>query len=176
MEKILDQEGYGGAVLIDLSKAFDTLNCDFLLANLHVYGFDRDSLKVLHSYFSNRYQRTKNNKSFTLWSKIVFGVPQGSVLGPLLFNIYINDLYYMTELTDVCNFADDARFHACNSSLKDLVNRLEHDTNLAIEWFDCNCMKLNEDKCHVIISDHKSEAIWAKIGPTKIWESKNQKL
>ena len=59
---ILCQKWYGGAVLMDLSKAFDTLNHDLLLAKLHAYGFDRDSLKVLHSYLSNRYQRTKINK------------------------------------------------------------------------------------------------------------------
>ena len=59
----------------DLSKAFDTLNHDLLLAKLHAYGFDRDSLKVFHSYLSNRYQKTKINKSFSLWSKIVCGVP-----------------------------------------------------------------------------------------------------
>ena len=118
--------------------------------------FDRDSLKVLHSYLSNSYQRTSINKSFSSWSKIVFGLPQGSVLGPLLFNNYINDLFYMAELTVVCIFEDDTTFHAC----------------LAVEWFDCNYMKLNQDYCHLIISGHKSQAIWAKIGRTKIWESK----
>ena len=82
----------------------------------------------------------------------------------------------MTELTDVCNFADDTTFHGCDSSLEDLVNRLENDANLVIEWFDCNHMKLNQDKCYLIISGHKSEEIWTKIGQTKIWESKNQKL
>ena len=66
--------------MIDLSKAFDTLNHDLLSAKLHAYGFDKDSFKVLHSYLSNRYQRTKINKSFSSWSKTVFGVPQGSVL------------------------------------------------------------------------------------------------
>ena len=64
----------------------------------------------------------------------------------------------------------------CDSSLENFLNRLEHDANLAIEWFDCNYMKLNEDKCHLIISGHKSEAMFAKIGQTKIWESKKQKL
>ena len=70
----------------------------------------------------------------------------------------------MTELTDVCNFADDTAFHGCDSSLEDLVNRLGHDANLVIEWFDCNYMKLNEDKCHLIISGHKSKTVWTKIG------------
>ena len=80
---------------------------------------------------SNRYQRTKINKSFSSWNKIVFGVPQGSVLGTLLFNVHINDLLYTIELTDVCNFADDTTFNACDSSLEDLINRLQHDANLA---------------------------------------------
>ena len=72
---------------MDLSKVFDTLNYDLLLAKLQACGFNRDSFKNFHSYLSNRYQRTKINKSFSSWSKIVCGVPQGSVLDPLLFNI-----------------------------------------------------------------------------------------
>ena len=80
----------------------------------------------------------------------------------------------MTQLTDVCNFADDTTFHPCGSSLEDLDNRLEHDANLAIEWFGWNYMKLNEDKCHLIISGRKS--LWTKSGQTKIWETKNAKL
>ena len=133
-------------------------------------------LKLKNFYLSNRYRRTKINKIFSSWSKIVFGVPQSSVLGPLLFNIYMNHLLYMNELTDARNFPDETTFHKCDSSLEDLVNRLEHDESLAIESIDCNYMKLNQDKCHLIISGHKSEAIWANIGQTKIWESKKHKL
>ena len=70
----------------------------------------------------------------------------------------------MTDLTDVCNFADATTFHAGDSSLAGFVNRLEHDANLAIEWFECNYMKMNQDKCHLILSSHKSEIIWTKIG------------
>ena len=130
---------------MDLSKAFYTLDLDLLLAKLHGYDFNRDLRKVFNSYLSNRYHGTKIKKSFSLWSKIVFRVPQDSVLGPLLFNIYKNDLFNMTELTYVCNSADDTTFHACGSSLEDLVNRLEHDASPAISWFDYNYIKLNQD-------------------------------
>ena len=75
----------------------------------------------------------------------------------------------------MCNSADDKTFHACDSSLEDLVNGLEHDAKLAIEWFGRNYMKLNENKCHLIIFGHKSEAIWAKNGQTKIWENQKTK-
>ena len=104
------------------------------------------------------------------------GVPQGSVLGPLLFNIYLNDLSYIAESTNVCNFADDTTFYACDRDVNSLINRLEHDSYLTIEWFENNSMKLNQDKCHLLVSGFKYENVWAKIGKTKIWESKKQKL
>ena len=76
-----------------IPKAFDTLNHGLLLAKLYAYGLDGNSFKVLHSYLTNRCQRTKIIKSFSLWSEIVVGVPQGSALDSLLFNIYINELF-----------------------------------------------------------------------------------
>ena len=73
---MLDRRGYGGAVLMDLSKAFDTLNHDLLIAKLHAYGFGYKSLKLIKSYLNNRWQRTKINTSFSSWSELLTGVPQ----------------------------------------------------------------------------------------------------
>ena len=175
-KKSLDKRGFGGALLMDLSKAFDTINHELLLAKLEAYGFSKSSLKLLQSYLSSRWQRTKVNGSFSNWSELLLGVPQGSVLGPLLFNIYINDLFYLAELTDISNYADDTTFYACDADLKNLVRRLEHDSELAIDWFENNYMKLNPDKCHFLISGYKHESLFANIGDSKILESPSEKL
>ena len=90
---ILDKKGYAGGVLMDLSKAFYTLDHDLLLAKLHAYGMNLKSVELIRNYLSNRWQRTKVNTSFSSWSELSLGVRQGSVLGPLLFNIYLNDLF-----------------------------------------------------------------------------------
>ena len=82
----LDSGGHAGAFLTDLSKAFDCINHELLIAKLHAYGLDHGSLSFIHSYLSNRKQRTKVNSSYSDFAEIIFGVTQGSILRPLLFN------------------------------------------------------------------------------------------
>ena len=85
-------------------------------------------------------------------------------------------MFYLAESTNICNFADDTTFYAYDKDLNALIRRLAHDSYLAIEWFENNSMKLNKDKCHLLVSAFKYENVWAKIRKTKIWESKKQKL
>ena len=175
-KRSLDNHGYAGTVLMDLSKAFDTINHELLIAKLHAYGCTRSGLKLIHSYLNNRWYRTKINSSFSTWKELMMGVPQGSILGPLLFNIYINDLFFILENIDVCNYADDTGLHLCDLELPSLLSSLEHDTSLAIEWFESNYMKLNKSKCHLLISGHKFENLWIDVGSSKIWERNSETI
>ena len=173
-KKCLDGKGgFAGAILMDLSKAFDTINHDLLIAKLEAYGFDESALETIHSYLSDRWQRTKVNSSFSTWRELLCGVPQGSVLGPILFNIYLNDLFY--QLIDVCNFADDTTLYACDMNLDAVIGQLEDNAYTCIIWFENNYMKLNESKCHFLFSG-STEHLWIKVGNEKIWESQYEKL
>ena len=173
-KKCLDKKGgYAGAILMDLSKAFDTINHELLIAKLEAYGFEHSALETMRSYLSDRWQRTKVNTSFSTWKELLCGVPQGSVLGPILFNIYINDLFY--QLFDVCNFADDTTLYACDTELDTVLNQLEDNAHTAILWFENNYMKLNQSKCHFLFSG-SPEHLWIKVGRERIWESQYEKL
>ena len=172
----LDKKGFAGAVLMDLSKAFDTINHELLIAKLNAYGFSKPSLKLICNYLKDRLQHIKINSTFSEWSEIIQGVPQGSVLEPLLFNIYLNDIFYVLNDLDFCNYADDTTPNVCDSSLKVVIEKLEKSSQLAIKWFNHNYMKLNAEKCEFLITGHRCEHLWLNIGETQVWEKNQVKL
>ena len=94
-------------MLTDLSKAFNRLSHELLLAKLRAYGFSISALRLIYSYLANRKQRTKINSSYSSWEEILFAVPQGSILGPLLFNIFLCDIFFVLSQTDFASYADD---------------------------------------------------------------------
>ena len=105
MENTLDKGKHVGAVFMDLSIAFDTINHELLIAKLEAYGFSTNALLFMFSYLKNRSQRVSINSSFSTWKEIIVGVPQGSFLGPLLFNIFQNDIFYFENRAFIRNYA-----------------------------------------------------------------------
>ena len=150
----LDQGKKIGAIFMDLSKAFDTIDHSLLLAKMKAYGFSTNSLRLLQSYLCHRYQRVNINGSFSEWKMISVGVPQGSILGPLFFNIFINDIFLIPLSCSISNYADDNTLYAINDSMSEIKLSLSIDFSLLMEWFDENHMVLNPDKCHYMIFGH----------------------
>ena len=116
-----------GVIITNLSKAFDTLNHNLLVAKLKAYGVNLNAASFIKSYLTNIYQHCKIGDSFSEWERIVAGVPQGSILGPLLFNIFINDIFLYIENSDLSNYADDSTLYASGESLSIIIENLKGD-------------------------------------------------
>ena len=145
-KKAIDEKKYAGAILTDLSNAFDCFH-NLLSAKLNAYGFDKSSLTFIGSYLKERKQRKKVGNSYSTWNELKYGVPQGSILGPLLFNIFLNDIFYFIENSKIANYADDNTAYATNDTLEGLLKTLEGETCILFKWLKDNEMKSNEDKC-----------------------------
>ena len=146
----LSNSGKVGAVLMDLSKAFDCLPHDLLIAKMAAYGFGQDSLEVFLSYLKNRKHRVRIGSSLSDWLEILLGVPQGSVLGPILFNIFLNDLFLFVLEGNISNYADDNTLYACDSNIENVIKRLNDDIVNVLQWFRHNGMVANPDKFQLL--------------------------
>ena len=144
-EKTLDKGGYICAIFMDLSKAFDTLNHKLLIAKLGAYGFDTKALYYIKSYLDNR---VRVNSNFSSWQEIIATELQGSILGLLLFNIFVNYLFLFVSSSNLSNYADHNTLHSSGYNLKEVKEVLLNDLNKVAEWFFENYMVLNAGKCH----------------------------
>ena len=113
----LDSGCYVGTISMDLSKAYDCLSHDLLIPKLEAYGLDVGNLDFLLDYISLRKHRTKVGSPYSEWSEICQEIPQGSMLDPLFFNIFINDIVFFVEKSEICNFADDNTIYSCGKDL-----------------------------------------------------------
>ena len=150
-QKHLSNSGKVGAVLMDLSKAFDVLPHDLLIAKLWAYGVGTKSLRFLYSYLNDRKMRVRVESAFSEWLNVLLGVPQGSILGPLLFNIFVNDLFLCDLVSFIANYADDNTLYAMGHSLHDVMSMLESDVPIVVDWFRINQMVVNPDKFQFLL-------------------------
>ena len=159
------QHGSGkffGALLTDLSKAFDCLPYDLLAAKLSAYGFDNNSTRFLFDYLTNRKQRTKIGQVYSPWDEITSGVPQGSILGPLIFNIDLCDMFFTLNNHEIASYADDNTPYVTCNTIESMIASLEKIAKEIFKCFEDNEMQVNTDKYHVLIST--SQKLRVNIG------------
>ena len=123
---------------MDLSKAYDCLLLDILLDKLSAYGMSTDDVSLLESYLSNRKQQIKINSTLSSWSDIQKGAPQGSILGRLIFNVFINDILYFVKKGTLYNYANDSALSYGHPDFNVLTSVLESESNVLINWFKVN--------------------------------------
>ena len=117
------------------------------------------ALRLIQNYLSNRKQRTKINTEYSSWEEILFGVPQGSILGPALFNIFLCDLYLIMNNFDIASYADDNTPYAVGNNIQELMVKLQNASKTLFQWFSDNQMKSNLDKCNFICSTSKKVSL-----------------
>ena len=134
-KKAVNNGEYVSALFLDLSKAFDTINQDLLLAKLKAYGFSPNALKLMHSYLNNIKQQVQVNKKFSSESTVIAGFPQGSIDGPLLFNLFINDLVFFIQYCTLSNYADDNNLFSMGKNKDQVKTFLSSDFKIINNWF-----------------------------------------
>ena len=124
---------------------------DLLLAKLSAYGFSNEALSYVMTYLTDRKQSTRLNNFYSTFQLILSGVPQGSILGPILFNIFFNDFLYFIKTANVHNYADDNTLSSSSNSISNLIRVLETESDVAMSWLKVNRMIANPKKFHSII-------------------------
>ena len=147
-------------VLMDLCNALDCLKHDILIAKLHAFGFNFKHPRVINAYPSYSVQVTKVSFFFSEILNIIFDVPKGSILGPLLFNINKIDLFLMEQYkSDFSYYADDTTLYNCGNIFFEAISDLETTIDNLFDWFCYNNLKTNPSKCHLFLSYFNSKSI-----------------
>ena len=154
-QKTFDKSGVIGTVLMDLSKAYNCLSHDLLIAKLAAYSSEDSATSLISDYLSKRYQRVKIGSVFSSYLEILRGVPEGSILGPILFNTFINDLTFFIQDTEVGNFADDTTTYSCSLNYKEAAHKLSNDTHIVLNCFKVNSMVANPGNFQIMFLGSK---------------------
>ena len=174
VKKILDKGGTFGALITDLSKAFNCMTHDLFIAKLRALNFDMNALNLIFDYLTGRKQRVKIKSSFSSYLDIFQGVSQGSILGLLLFNLFLCDLFLFVEEVDIMSYTDDKTLYVCSENFDVTLEKLEEVGKVLFEWFSNNFLKANAGKCHLILST--DEPFSVNIDNEVIKNSNNKKV
>ena len=163
IRKNLDKGNIGCGIFVDLQKAFDTVEHDILLAKLEHYSIHGMANNWFKSYLFNRKQFVSINGHISNQTSVKYGVPQGSVLGPLLFLIYINDLNLAIKFCKVHHFADDTNLLHFSKSVNKLNKYINLDMKNLTDWLNANKISLNVKKTELVIFKHKKKKLECPI-------------
>ena len=148
----IDQGFYIPAAFIDLSKAFNSVNHDTLLKRLSLIGFDNFSCQLIESFLKDRKQRVSLHGQFSEWINLHQGVPQGTILGPLLFNLYVNDIdNFIEKDCHIIQYADDTMIFAEHKEVKEGTEKIQKNIEKLQVYFQRNGLKMNDEKTNFII-------------------------
>ena len=172
----LDNGECVGVLSTDMSKAFDCLFPPLMLAKLRAYSFDDVSLKLMASYFEDRQASVKLGNTTSGWRKVQRGCPQGSSFGPLMWNLYQNDLTYVLK-SNISMYADDHQFFVANKDVQLIQTRLQESAAAATSWYKENCLQGNFTKYgSMLISKQKDANINIDIDGNKVSHYQSIKL
>ena len=159
MKASRDNKQFCVAIPRDLSKAFNCICYDLLITKLNAYGFDKKASKLIYDYLKGRFQKIKVGFSFSSELDISYGVPQGSILSLLLFNIDICDLFFVNITSDIANYADDTTPYECDQHCDNLISNIELTVEKIFNWFEFNNLKANVSKCYFFLSPYQHTSI-----------------
>ena len=148
-----------GVLVVVLVLVFYCFPDCLLIAILHAYRFDKTFTEYLKDYLSHRKLKININKTFSNWTNILHGLPQGSILGPIVFNVFVCDLFLFKPNIDLVSYADDNTPFAMGSSSElQVINEIKGVAGSLTLCFRNNCMKVNLNKFHFLLSDNKKSS------------------
>ena len=161
---------------MDLSKAFDTLHENLLLAKLNACGFSFNAIKLVQNYFWKWFQTVNVNNSFSEWCKIRLAVPRRSIIGSLLFNIFINDIFHFIQEPYTCNFADNNSLYSTEDNFKEVKTIVKKNFKLIQVRYHENDRVLNPGKGQYLIRNKDTANESIKLGKKTLHAEAEQKL